>query len=181
MKYIFTIIALISIISLSFCFPEFTSSGKVYVVEYFPSQIRHRSIIYYDLWGIKVYTADYSEWRSDMDSFIVDNGVVDPIENIDDWQLVKGFKPGVRGWFSNQKRYCKELGCWSNGDEIEKLIANYKQYPELGSKVIAQLYSAMRLKEGGTVEREMLKLFRQGNITSELHYQEHLKFWQQAS
>lgn len=111
------------------------SSGTARGVEFSPDLFKHRSFKY---WASPLLPDDQigwrrtEEWTSPLEDYLHSNGYIKPVKTVDvRWDLIKGFRPGVRGWSGGAKYMCQGLGCWGEGSE--KWVTWSAQHPDLAA------------------------------------------------
>lgn len=112
-------------------------SGEVRGVEYSPDLIMHRSFRYWQWCLIPITPNQISEWRSDVDRYIVEHGFAKSDSSDQPrWHFVRGFAPGVRGWSGIAKPMCVSVGCW---DDDNQWLAWSDENPEFAEIVWPQV------------------------------------------
>lgn len=73
-------------------------------LEWSPGRFERRSFTYIVVFDFQITPKQTSKWRTELEEFLHKNGFVPPhVADVDDWEFMRGSKPGVRGWIGEAR------------------------------------------------------------------------------
>ncbi len=122
---------------------EFTQSGTATHVDFSPDLFTHRTVRELYLLGYPILVLGERPWRTDLDEYLHAEGFVPGPDTAEPrWCMIKGFRPGVRGWSGRAKSFCREARCF--GGESEEWVTWSEQHPELSARLWPKVVALVR-------------------------------------